>query len=83
MSNLEIRDIAFFRMFIQSVGWFEGKGSELPFIEKKKFRALSDLNGDKAPGPKGFLLAFSQFCWDFEKTNLHFFSGNYKTMRDL
>ena len=31
------------------------------------FSALSDLNGDKAPGPEGFSLAFWQFYWDFVK----------------
>ncbi|RVW36959.1 Transposon TX1 uncharacterized 149 kDa protein [Vitis vinifera] len=31
------------------------------------FLALSDMNGDKAPSPDGFSLAFWQFCWDFVK----------------
>ncbi|RVW54481.1 Transposon TX1 uncharacterized 149 kDa protein [Vitis vinifera] len=38
-------------------GIFRGKG----------FSALSDLNGDKDPGPDGFPLSFWQFCWDFVK----------------
>ena len=29
------------------------------------FRALSDLKGDKAPGPNGFPLAFWHFSWEF------------------
>ncbi|RVW64196.1 hypothetical protein CK203_046361 [Vitis vinifera] len=37
------------------------------FSEEEVFSALSDLNGDKAPGPDGFLLNFWQFCWDFVK----------------
>ena len=27
--------------------------------------AITGLNGDKAPGPYGFLLAFWSFNWDF------------------
>ena len=26
-----------------------------------------DMNGDKAPGPDGFAVAFWQNCWDFVK----------------
>ena len=32
--------------------------------------ALSELNGDKVPGPDGFSLAFWQFCWDFVKDEI-------------
>ncbi|RVW24688.1 Transposon TX1 uncharacterized 149 kDa protein [Vitis vinifera] len=31
---------------------------------------LSELNGDKAPGPDGFPIAFWQFCWDFVKDEI-------------
>ena len=31
---------------------------EVPFFEKEVFGALSDLNGDKAPAPDGFSMAF-------------------------
>jgi len=31
---------------------------------------IRDLNGDKAPGPDGFTLAFFQKCWDFLKTDI-------------
>ncbi|WKA01615.1 hypothetical protein VitviT2T_019886 [Vitis vinifera] len=37
------------------------------FSEDEVFLALSNLNGDKAPGPNGFPLSFWQFCWDFVK----------------
>ena len=33
---------------------------EEPFSEIAVFKALSDLSGDKAPGPDGFFLAFWQ-----------------------
>ncbi|RVW36183.1 hypothetical protein CK203_100357 [Vitis vinifera] len=32
--------------------------------------SLNELNGDKAPGPDGFPLAFWQFCWEFVKDNI-------------
>ena len=34
---------------------------EPPFTLEEVFAALSDLNGDKAPGPDGFTVAFWQF----------------------
>ena len=37
------------------------------FTEEEVFSALSDLNGDKAPGPDGFPLSFWQSCWEFVK----------------
>ena len=38
---------------------------EDPFSTEEVFAALSELNGDKAPGPDGFSIAFWHFCWDF------------------
>ncbi|RVW92610.1 hypothetical protein CK203_039397 [Vitis vinifera] len=32
--------------------------------------SLNEKNGDKAPGPDGFPLAFWQFCWEFVKDNI-------------
>ena len=40
---------------------------ELPFMEEEVHSALMDMNGDKAPGPDGFTMAFWQFCWEFVK----------------
>ena len=39
----------------------EASNLEWPFTEEEVFSALSDLNGDKAPEPNGFTIAFSQF----------------------
>ncbi|KAJ9701144.1 hypothetical protein PVL29_006475 [Vitis rotundifolia] len=33
------------------------------FSEEEVSKALSDLGGDKVPGPDGFTLAFWKFCW--------------------
>ena len=35
------------------------------FTAEEVFIALSGLNGNKAPGPDGFSLAFWLFSWDF------------------
>ncbi|RVW15364.1 LINE-1 reverse transcriptase-like [Vitis vinifera] len=40
------------------------------FSEEEVLKALSDLNGDKAPGPDGFLIRFWQFCWDVVKEEI-------------
>ena len=37
------------------------------FLEEEIWTAISRLNGDKAPGPDGFPLAFWSFSWDFVK----------------
>ncbi|KAJ9701497.1 hypothetical protein PVL29_006726 [Vitis rotundifolia] len=40
------------------------------FSVEEVFQALSELKGDKAPGPDGFPIAFWQFCWEFVKDEL-------------
>ena len=37
------------------------------FTDEEILAAISRLNGDKAPGPDGFPLAFWSFSWDFVK----------------
>ena len=37
------------------------------FTEEEILATISGLNGDKAPGPDGFSLAFWSFNWDFVK----------------
>ena len=34
------------------------------------FTALSNLNGDKAPGPDGYKMVFWQFSWDIVKDDI-------------
>ena len=43
---------------------------ENPFTVKEVFTALSNLNGDKAPGPNGFTMAFWQFSLDIVKEDI-------------
>ena len=40
------------------------------FSEEEIWAAISGLNGDKAPGPDGFPLAFWSFNWDFVKAEV-------------
>ena len=39
-------------------GWLEWR-----FEQKEVFRAVKELEGDKALGPDGFSLAFFHHCW--------------------
>ena len=36
-------------------------------MEDEVHSALMDMNGDMAPGPDGFIVAFWQCCWEFVK----------------
>ena len=48
----------------------EASSLEVPFWAEEVFHALSDLNGDKAPGPDGLTTAFWQHTWDIEKEDV-------------
>ena len=41
-----------------------------PFDEEEAVRVLKGFNGDKAPGPDGFSLAFFQICWDIIRNDI-------------
>ena len=43
---------------------------EIPFTVDEVFIALSNLNGDKAPGPDDFTLAFWKFSWEIVKNDI-------------
>ena len=43
----------------------EAGSLEVPFREEEIFIALNEMDGDKAPGPDGFTLAFWQDSWYF------------------
>ncbi|RVW31082.1 hypothetical protein CK203_093146 [Vitis vinifera] len=51
----------------ESLNAQEAEFLEVPFSEEEIHSALLELNGDKAPGPNGFTVAFWQACWDFMK----------------
>ena len=60
---------------------------EVRFSEEEVFIAISGLNGEKAPGPNGFPIAFWSFSWEFVKDEMmDFFKEFYeknKFMRSL
>ncbi|RVW14748.1 hypothetical protein CK203_092603 [Vitis vinifera] len=49
---------------LQRLSHAEAEGLEQPFTEVEIHSALMGMNGDKAPGPDGFTVAFWQFCWE-------------------
>ncbi|RVX01665.1 Transposon TX1 uncharacterized 149 kDa protein [Vitis vinifera] len=55
---------------LQRLNHFETEGLEQPFTEEEIHVALMGMNGDKAPGPEGFTVAFWQSCWDFVKEEI-------------
>ena len=42
----------------------------MPFIEEEIYAALMDMNGDKAPGPDDFTVAFWQSSWELVKEEI-------------
>ena len=54
-------------MQLKRISQLEAEGLELPFSESEVHAALMEMNGDKAPGPDGFTMAFWQDCWEFIK----------------
>ena len=49
-------------MEFDRIGSEEAARLEEMFSMEEVYLALSELNGDKAPGPDGFPIAFWQFC---------------------
>ncbi|RVW31827.1 putative ribonuclease H protein [Vitis vinifera] len=56
---------------------------ETPFMEEEVFDALVGCNGDKAPGPDGFSMAFWLFAWDFVKADVMASLRNFTKMANL
>ena len=48
----------------------EAESLEIPFTENEIYSALMEMNGDKAPGPNGFTVAFWKNAWDFTKKEI-------------
>ena len=57
-------------LHLKSLDLSEAEALEAPFTEEEIFSALMDMNGNKAPGPDGFTVAFWQGCWDFAKEEI-------------
>ena len=54
----------------QRINEVEVERLETPFTVDEVFTALSNFNGDKAPGPDGLTLAFWKFSWDIVKDDI-------------
>ncbi|RVW27451.1 Transposon TX1 uncharacterized 149 kDa protein [Vitis vinifera] len=57
-------------LVLKQISLSEADALELPFSEAEIYAALMGLNGDKAPGPDGFTVAFWQNCWEIVKEDV-------------
>ena len=58
------------RLQFDQISQQEAENLERPFTEDEIHVALMEMNGDKAPGPDDFTMAFWQSCWDFVKEKI-------------
>ena len=58
------------RLQLDQINQQEAENLEIPFSEAEVHSALMEMNGDKAPRPDDFTVAFWQSCWDFAKERL-------------
>ena len=58
------------RLQLDQISQQEAENLEIPFFENEIQSALMEMNGDKAPGPDGFTMAFWQSYWDFVKVEI-------------
>ena len=54
----------------EGISLSEAGALEFPFSEAEIYAALMGMNGDKAPGPDGFTVAFWQRCWEIVKEDV-------------
>ena len=52
------------------IGNLEGVCLERKFEREEILQAISDLDGDKAPSPDGFMMAFYHHCWKVVENNV-------------
>uniref|UniRef100_A0A2N9GD32 Reverse transcriptase domain-containing protein n=1 Tax=Fagus sylvatica TaxID=28930 RepID=A0A2N9GD32_FAGSY len=61
----KLDNLAFSMISAEDAAWLER-----PFGEEEVVGVLKAFNGDKAPGPDGFPMAFFQACWDVVHTEV-------------
>ncbi|RVW93052.1 LINE-1 retrotransposable element ORF2 protein [Vitis vinifera] len=66
-------------LLLNQISPSEADGIEIPFSETEIFTTLMGMNGDKAPGPDGFTIAFWQNSWEIVKEDL---LGLFKEFHD-
>ncbi|RVX01885.1 Transposon TX1 uncharacterized 149 kDa protein [Vitis vinifera] len=57
-------------LVLTQISLSEAEALECPFSEAEIYAALMGMNGDKAPGPDGFTVAFWQSCWEIVKEDV-------------
>ncbi|RVW53840.1 LINE-1 reverse transcriptase-like [Vitis vinifera] len=57
-------------LVLKQISLSEAEALEFPFSEAEIYAALMRMNGDKAPGPDGFTVAFWQKCWEIVKEDV-------------
>ena len=55
---------------LKQISLSKAEALEFPFSEAEIYAALMGMNGDKAPGPDGFTVAFWQNCWEIVKEDV-------------
>jgi hypothetical protein len=63
--RLRVDDIVFDQILDHEAGWLERE-----FEEEEVRKVVMALEGDKAPGPDGFSIAFFQVCWEVVKEDI-------------
>ena len=66
--------VDFSSILVKDASWLDR-----PFEEEEVFKVIHDRNGDKAPGPNGFSMAFFQSCWGVLKTKIMVVFHNFHT----
>ena len=67
-------DVDFSSISVEDANWLDR-----PFEEEEVFEVIHDCNGDKAPSPDGFSMAFFQSCWGVLKTEIMAVFHNFHT----
>ena len=67
-------DVEFSSIPVEDANWLDR-----PFEEEEVLRVINDFNGDKAPSPDGFSMAFFQSCWGILKTKIMAVFHNFHT----
>ena len=57
-------------LLLKQISQSEVEALELPFSELEIHVVLMGMNGEKAPGPDGFTVAFWQNCWETVKEDV-------------
>ncbi|XP_065628619.1 uncharacterized protein LOC136067152 [Quercus suber] len=55
---------------IEGISEEDANWLDRPFDEDEVYKVVHDFNGDNAPGPDGFSMAFFQSCWSLVKNNI-------------